>query len=91
MAVDVYQRELTFVSVVVIMVGDEWASGEPGLDFAEVGLVWFSSVTWMLDNVHAVQVQEKSAPMLWFPINVLVTVLVHSATIPCFYMFATLQ
>ena len=44
----------------------EWASGEPGSDFAEVGLVvWFSSVTWMLDNVHAVQVQEKSTPMLW--------------------------
>ena len=67
LAVDVYQRELTFVTVVVIILPSEWWMGErgPGSDFVEVGLVvWFSSVTWMLDNVHAEQVQDKSTPML---------------------------
>ena len=33
--------------------------------------------------------QEKSEEILYF--NLLVTVLVYSATIPCFHMFATLQ
>ena len=59
--------------------GDEWASGEPGSDFVEVGfVVWFSSVTWMLDSVHAEQVTNVVVvcllgPSLAFDVKPLVT------------------